>query len=118
VFYRADRVFRPVTQLPVRRLGPSDGWCDAPTDANYNRFVQHPYPASAERLWRTDGLYDVIVVLGHNERPRQRNGGSAIFLHVWKPARTPTAGCVAVDRSILLRLVSRLKPGSRLHILP
>ena len=69
VLYRADRVRRPRTHLPVRAIRPHDGWCDAPADRNYNRPVRHPYPASAERLWRPDALYDVVVVLGYNDRP-------------------------------------------------
>jgi hypothetical protein len=66
VFYRADRLPRPRTGLPVRALRPLDGWCDAVGDRNYNRWVRHPYPASAEKLWRSDSLYDLIVILDHN----------------------------------------------------
>lgn len=96
VFYRADRVAAPVTLLPVQPLQPSDGWCDAPADPRYNQFVQHPYPASAERLWRDDGVYDIIVVLGWNDAPVVPGKGSAIFLHCAQPDFSPTAGCVAL----------------------
>src|SRR5690349_5923716 len=72
VLYRADHILRPATGLPVRPIRASDGWCDAPHDRNYNRPVRHPYPASAERLWREDALYDIVVVLSHNVRPRVR----------------------------------------------
>ena len=106
VLYRADRMPRPRTPLPARPLRPSDGWCDEPRDRNYNRFVRHPYPASAERLWRQDGLYDLIVILAHNFRPRLRGGGSAIFLHVASPGYSPTAGCVALQRNHLMALIS------------
>ena len=107
VLYRADRVRRPATRLPVRRLSPHDGWCDAPADRNYNRPVRHPYPASAEWLWREDGLYDLIVVLSHNARPRVRGGGSAVFMHVARPGYAPTEGCIALRRDHLLRLLQR-----------
>jgi L,D-peptidoglycan transpeptidase YkuD (ErfK/YbiS/YcfS/YnhG family) len=103
--YRPDAVARPRTALPVRALRRADGWCDAPADRNYNRAVSHPYPASAERLWRADRLYDVVVALDHNRCPRKRNGGSAIFLHVASPGRAPTEGCVAVARPALLRFL-------------
>ena len=103
--YRADRVCRPQTGLALRRIGPSDGWCDAPGDRNYNRPVTHPYRASAEYLWRSDGLYDVIVVLAHNQRPRVRGRGSAIFLHCAREGFLPTEGCIAVRRADLLRLL-------------
>ncbi|PLX36587.1 MAG: L,D-transpeptidase catalytic domain protein [Hyphomicrobiales bacterium] len=97
VFYRADRGSRPRTLLPVRATRPDDGWCDAPGDRNYNSHVRRPYPASSETLWRDDCLYDISVVLDHNQRPRKRNDGSAIFFHVAKPGFPPTAGCIAIS---------------------
>ncbi|MFV0297897.1 MAG: L,D-transpeptidase, partial [Hyphomicrobiaceae bacterium] len=82
LLYRSDKIRRPVAPFLVSGIALGDGWCDSPDDRNYNRKVQHPYAASAERLWRDDDLYDLIVVLDHNQRPRTRNGGSAVFLHV------------------------------------
>ena len=116
VLYRADRIRRPSTGLPVRSIGRSDGWCDAAGDRNYNRLVRHPYPASAERLWRADGLYDIVVVLDHNRVPRVRGAGSAIFMHVAGPGYPPTAGCIALQREHLLRLLRRVRPGSRVRV--
>ncbi len=118
VLYRADRIPRPCTGLPLRAIRPDDGWCDAPCDPLYNRPVRHPYGASAERLWRDDGLYDVIAVLSHNERPRVRGGGSAIFLHVARPGLAPTEGCIAVPRAALIRLLGRLRRGAALVVHP
>ena len=69
VFYRADRLPPPTSGLPVRVLGPDDGWCDDPGHRDYNRFVRLPFEASHEALWREDNLYDVIVVVGHNDDP-------------------------------------------------
>ena len=116
VLYRADRIQRPLTALPIRSIARDDGWCDAPCDRNYNRPVRHPYPASAERLWRADNLYDLIVVLDHNVRPRARRAGSAIFLHVARPDRAPTEGCIALRREHLLLLARQLGPGARIRI--
>jgi L,D-peptidoglycan transpeptidase YkuD (ErfK/YbiS/YcfS/YnhG family) len=117
VLYRPDRGPRPGSGLPVAALRAADGWCDAPGDRNYNRPVRHPYPASAERLWRGDGLYDIIVVLGHNDRPRVRGLGSAVFLHAAGAGLAPTAGCVALPIRLLRRLVQRLGRGSRIRVL-
>ena len=108
VLYRADRVRHPRTGLAIRPMRPDEGWCDAPADRNYNRSVKHPYRASAERLWRADGLYDVLVVLDYNERPRVRGRGSAIFVHVARPDYAPTEGCIALARRHLERLLERL----------
>jgi L,D-peptidoglycan transpeptidase YkuD (ErfK/YbiS/YcfS/YnhG family) len=118
VFYRPDRLRRPSTCLPVAPLRPSDGWCDAAADRNYNRRVTHPYPASAERLWRADALYDVLVVLDYNLRPRVKGRGSAIFLHLARPGHAPTEGCIALARRDLLRLLQSAGPGARLRLRP
>lgn len=116
VLYRADRVQRPRTGLQVRALKVDDGWCDAVGDRNYNRFVRHPYPASAERLWREDALYDVIVVLDYNRRSRVQGAGSAIFLHSARPGYRPTEGCIALARHHLLLVLAKVGPGTRLSI--
>ena len=116
VFYRADRIPRPRTGLPVRALNAWDGWCDAVGDRNYNRWVRHPYRASAEKLWRSDRLYDLVVTLDHNACPRIQGLGSAIFMHVAGTGYPATAGCVALQRPHLLRLVAKARRGSVLIV--
>jgi L,D-peptidoglycan transpeptidase YkuD (ErfK/YbiS/YcfS/YnhG family) len=118
VLYRADRIRRPLTRLPIKAIGRADGWCDAPADRNYNRFVRLPYGASAEALWRPDALYDVLVVLSHNTTPRVRGGGSAIFMHVAREGYAPTEGCVALRREHLLMLLRHLGTGAAIRVLP
>lgn len=109
VLWRADRSLPPPTALPCRPIRPDDGWCDAVGDRNYNRRVRHPYPASAEHLWREDHLYDIVVVLDANERPRKQGAGSAIFLHLARPGYQPTAGCVALTRRDLVRVLGLMR---------
>jgi L,D-peptidoglycan transpeptidase YkuD (ErfK/YbiS/YcfS/YnhG family) len=116
VLYRADRMRRPRTALPVRVIRQIDGWCDAAQDRNYNRRVKLPYRASHERLWRDDRLYDVVVVLGYNDRPRSRGRGSAIFMHLAREGYRPTAGCIAMSRSDMLRLLERMRPGDTVFV--
>jgi L,D-peptidoglycan transpeptidase YkuD (ErfK/YbiS/YcfS/YnhG family) len=115
-FYRADRLARPRSHLPLKPLRMADGWCDDPRDRNYNRQVRHPYPASTERMWRDDNLYDVIVVLGHNDLPRVRGRGSAVFMHVARTGMTPTEGCVALRLPHLLRLLVHMSQRNLLRI--
>jgi L,D-peptidoglycan transpeptidase YkuD (ErfK/YbiS/YcfS/YnhG family) len=79
--------------------------------------VQHPHRYSAERLWRDDAVYDVIVTLGHNDSPPRANLGSAIFLHCTRPDRRPTEGCVAIDRTVLLALLARFSDGALVEII-
>ncbi len=114
--YRADRVERPQTALPLRVLKPDDGWCDDPADAAYNRLIKLPYPSRHERLWREDGLYDVIGELGYNDRPPRPGDGSAIFLHIARPGFAPTEGCVALRREDLLSLLPLLTAASHVVV--
>ena len=116
VLYRPDKGAAPATALPVRPIAPDDGWCDAPDDPAYNRPVKRPYPASHEALWREDGLYDLIVVLGHNDDPPAPGLGSAIFLHLAKPDYAPTEGCIALARPDLEAVLAMAQPGDALEI--
>lgn len=118
VLYRPDRVAPPDTLLACRPLTPDDGWCDAPDAADYNRWVRLPFGPSHERLWRDDGLYDVIVITSHNADPVVPGAGSAIFVHVWAADRGPTEGCVACDRAALLTFLATADPDSHLDTRP
>jgi L,D-peptidoglycan transpeptidase YkuD (ErfK/YbiS/YcfS/YnhG family) len=95
----------PGTILQRRALHREAGWCDSPSDRNYNRPVSLPYRQSAERLWRDDGLYDVVVVLGYNDVPRIKNRGSAIFMHVSRSGFAATLVCVALRAADLRRFL-------------
>ena len=116
VLYRPDRSAKPTTALAVGPLAADDGWCDAPDDPAYNRPVKLPYPASAERMWRNDHLYDVVVVLGHNDDPPVAPLGSCIFLHLARDGYLPTEGCVAVTRPDMEALLAMAKPGDAVEI--
>ena len=116
VLYRADRLRRPATALPVMPIAPDAGWCDDPTDRRYNRPVRLPCAARHERLWRSDGLYDVVVVLDYNFRRPRPGAGSAVFLHIAAPDFSPTEGCVAVSMTAMRRLLSRAGPGTWLDV--
>ncbi|HEY0354030.1 MAG TPA: L,D-transpeptidase family protein [Enterovirga sp.] len=115
-FYRPDRLRRPRTALTLTPIRPNDGWCDAPGDRRYNRPVRLPYPASHERMWRDDDLYDLVLDLAWNRGPIVSGRGSAIFLHSARPGFSPTEGCVAVDRRVIARLVERIGPRTVIEV--
>ena len=117
-YYRADRMMRPHTALPLAPMRPDDAWCDHPADRNYNRPVKLPYPDITESLWRTDHLYDVVLVPDYNLRPRIRHRGSAIFIHLARPGHRPTEGCIALARDDMLKFLARYRPGDRICTLP
>ncbi len=116
--YRGDRLGLPATRLTAAPIAPDDGWCDDPADACYNRPVALPYRARAEMLWRADGRYDLVVVLGHNDDPVVPGAGSAVFLHVAAADYRPTEGCVALAQGDLLRFLAQAGPRDAVVVLP
>ncbi|MBO9546019.1 L,D-transpeptidase family protein [Caulobacter sp.] len=117
VWYRPDVYPEgPKTALPVRATRREDGWCDAPGDPNYNRPITLPYPASAERMWRDDHVYDLVVILGHNDDPPVPGMGSAIFMHLAREGYPGTEGCVALERADIEAVLAAAKPGDAVEI--
>lgn len=126
VYYRPDRLATPPdvgrSDLPIIPITPEMGWCDDPGHGDYNRLITLPHPARHERMWRDDGLYDVVVVPGHNDDPPRPGAGSAIFLHCALPDATarhglrPTAGCIAIPLATLLDVLANLPPHPHLAV--
>jgi len=116
LWWRSDRAPKPRTSLPARRIARHDGWCEDPRDRHYNRPMRIPDAAPGDRLWRQDRLYDLIIELDHNTRPRVAGRGSAVFVHVAREGFQPTAGCVALTAPRLLRLLERVGPATRIVI--
>jgi L,D-peptidoglycan transpeptidase YkuD (ErfK/YbiS/YcfS/YnhG family) len=114
LWWRADRVARPRTLLPVRRIKADDAWCEDPADRRYNRPIRLMPGAAGDRLWRNDRLYDLVIELDHNTRPRVAGRGSAVFVHVARPGLQPTAGCIALAAATVRQLVARV--GQRTEI--
>jgi L,D-peptidoglycan transpeptidase YkuD (ErfK/YbiS/YcfS/YnhG family) len=102
--------------LPVRAIGPADAWCEDPTHRRYNRAIKLTPGDAGDRLRRTDALYDMVVEIDHNARPRVAGRGSAVFIHVARAGLRPTAGCIAMPAAALRRLLSRLGPRTRITI--
>lgn len=112
LLYRPDRLTKPTPwAVPI---GPADLWSDDPADPAYNSPVPAPHGYSHEKLRRVDPMYDLILLTDWNY-PRALSGrGSAIFIHIWRAPRRPTAGCIAFAKSDLLWLAPQLPPGARL----
>ena len=116
LWWRADRHPRPPTSLPVHRLTRDLAWCEDTSDRRYNRPFRRSANEPGDRLWRDDHLYDFIIEIDHNTRPRVAGRGSAVFIHVARPNRGPTAGCVALATPDLRRLLKSLGPRTRIAI--
>ncbi|MFN3970331.1 MAG: L,D-transpeptidase [Gemmobacter sp.] len=116
MLYRADRITRPADwALP---LTPVDLWSDDPADPDYNLPVRAPHSFGHERLMRPDPLYDLILLTDWNWPHADPGHGSAIFVHIWRRPRHPTAGCVAFARADLFWIAPRIRHETRLVIRP
>ena len=116
LWWRADRHLRPRTFLPVRAIRPDDAWCEDPGSRHYNQPIRRDRDGGGDRLQRDDHLYDFLVEIDHNSSPRIAHRGSAVFLHLARENFAPTAGCVAMTKSAMLRLLQRLGPDTKIVI--
>jgi len=102
--------------LAVRPIRPEDAWCEDPGDRHYNQPVRLDRDHGGDRLTRDDHLYDFIVEIDHNAAPRIAGRGSAVFLHLARTNFSPTAGCVSMTMTSMLRLLRRLGPQTKIII--
>ena len=116
LWWRADRLPRPQTFLPVRAIRPDDAWCEDPASRHYNRPIRLGASGGGDRLRRDDHLYDFIIEIDHNTSPRVAGRGSAVFLHLARPDFSPTAGCVSMTRSAMLQLLRQIGPHTKIII--
>jgi L,D-peptidoglycan transpeptidase YkuD (ErfK/YbiS/YcfS/YnhG family) len=116
LWWRPDRHPRPRTLLPTTRIDHDVAWCEDPADRRYNQPFRRSANEPGDRLWRDDRLYDLLIEIDHNTKPRVAGRGSAVFLHVARPDRSPTAGCIAFLANDLLRLLRRASTRTEIVI--
>jgi L,D-peptidoglycan transpeptidase YkuD (ErfK/YbiS/YcfS/YnhG family) len=117
-FYRADRMAKPKSGLALRQMHRNDGWCEVSASCFYNQHVKLPFRDGHETMWRDDEAYDVVFATSHNERPRVQGFGSAIFFHLTRAASNVTAGCVAVSKPDMLKILALCGRKVRLAVWP
>lgn len=116
VFYRSDRVNLPKISFPTTAIESDFGWCDDINSEEYNKFIKFPFKESAERLFRSDNIYDIVCVLNYNLDPIVKNKGSAIFLHIARDDYLGTQGCVAISKKDLVILLKMININTKLSI--
>ena len=116
IFYRADKLGEIIFNIPAKIISKNDGWCDDPKNKFYNQFIQFPFDASAEHLYREDDLYDILCVINYNTDPIIPGKGRAVFLHISKPNFEGTEGCVAIEKSNMIELAKTIDSETELLI--
>ena len=116
IFFRKDRISNFKTNIPKLSINKNMGWCNDPKSKKYNKLIKFPYKYSAEKLYRADNIYDLILVLNYNNKPVIKNKGSAIFIHVAKKNYKSTEGCVAVSKKDLKKIAKKIKKKTIIYI--
>ena len=116
IYYRKDRLKKLSSKFTLTQITKNMGWCDDPKSKKYNQPIKLPTKYSHEILYRRDNIYDLILVLNYNMKPKIKNKGSAIFIHVAKKNYKKTAGCIALRKFDLTCLVKKMKRNTRVII--
>ena len=116
ILYRKDRVSYLPSKISKYVIKKNMGWCDDPSSKDYNKLVRFPFKYSAEKLYRKDNIYDIILVLNYNLKPIIKNKGSAIFIHVAKRNYKFTKGCIAISKKDLKKIVKQINKKTIIKI--
>ena len=116
ILYRKDRIFDLKTRLKKIVIKKKMGWCDDPNSNYYNKIINFPSKYSAEKLWKKENVYDIIIVIDYNLNPIIKNKGSAIFLHIAKRKYRPTNGCIAVSKKNIRLIANAINKKTKIKI--
>ena len=116
ILYRKDKInyFRSVIKkTPIKK---NMGWCDDPKSKDYNKLIKYPFNYKSEKLYRSNNIYDIILVLDFNMHPIRKNKGSAIFIHISNSKYSSTQGCIAIKKKELLKLIKFIDKKTKIII--
>ena len=116
IYYRGDRIKKIYSKIKAFKINNKMGWCDDPKSKKYNQLIKLPTKYSHEVLYRKDNIYDLILVLDYNMSPTIKNKGSAIFIHIAKKNYEKTAGCIALKKNKLKKLIKIINKKTKIII--
>ena len=116
IYYRYDKIKNLKTSIKKIKIKKNIGWCDDPKSSFYNQQIKLPYKFNYEKLYRNDHIYDLLAVLNYNTNPVVKNKGSAIFIHITKNNYKPTAGCLALKKGDLIKLLQTINKNTKIKI--
>jgi L,D-peptidoglycan transpeptidase YkuD (ErfK/YbiS/YcfS/YnhG family) len=116
IYYREDRIKNIISKIKLIKIKNNMGWCDDPISKKYNQLIKLPTKYHHEKLYRSDKLYDIVIILNYNMNPIVNGKGSAIFLHLSKNLKNKTSGCVALRKKDMLELIKKIKKNTKVII--
>ena len=117
LYYRKDRIKNFKTRLKKKIIKKNMGWCDDVKSKKYNKEIRFPFKYHAEKLFRKDNIYDIVINIKYNFRPAIKSKGSAIFLHLANKKYKPTEGCVAIKKKDFFKILPLIKKKTKISIL-
>ena len=115
VYYRPDRIDKPNTKLKIKKITKRMGWCNDANNKKYNKEILLSKKNKGEKLFRSDSIYDLILVINYNTKKTIKNKGSAIFIHLTKNYK-PTLGCIVIQKNDLLVLLKLITADTKIKI--
>ena len=117
IYYRADKVPKPISKIKKIIIKKNMGWCDDPKSKFYNKLIKtrENLSMSYEKLFRKDSKYDYLILIKYNYKKIKKNKGSAIFLHLTKNY-APTKGCIALQKKDFLILCKLINKKTKIKI--
>jgi len=115
LYYRKDRVKKPITNLKTKNIKRNVGWCDDSKNKLYNQEIKVNKKIKHEKLFRKDYKYNYLLIIEYNTKKIKPNKGSAIFIHLTKDFKA-TAGCIALLQKDFLIMVKLINKKSTIKI--
>ena len=116
ILYRKDKINYLRSVIKKTPIKKNMGWCDDPKSKDYNKLIKYPFNYKSEKLYRSNNIYDIILVLDFNMHPIKKNKGSAIFIHISNNKYNPTQGCIAIKKKELLKLIKFIDKKTKIFI--
>jgi len=116
LYYRKDRVKLTKCLIKKKIIKKNMGWCDDSKSKKYNQEISFPFKYNAEKFYRKDNIYDILINIKYNHFPIVKNKGSAIFLHLSKKNYKPTNGCVGIKKKDFLKILPLINRRTKILI--
>ena len=117
LYYRKDRIKPLKCKLKKKIIKKNMGWCDDIRSKKYNKEINFPFKFGAEKLYRKNNIYDILINIKYNQNPIIKNKGSAIFLHLSNKKYKPTKGCIALQKKDLFKILPLIDKKTKISII-
>jgi len=116
LYYRKDRIILGKCKIKKKSIKKNMGWCDDSRSKKYNKQINFPFKYGAEKLYRKDKIYDLIINIKYNFAPVIKKKGSAIFLHIADKKYKPTKGCIGISKKDFLKILPLINKRTKISI--